>query len=203
MNATVSLSEEEKRQYQERFLEEFPYATSQERTDLQTHISFTTYKKGDFFLANGSIQTAMGFVCRGLLRRYYLNEKGNHITTGFIPEEQFATDYPAFLRQQPTKYNLQCLEPSVIITLPFEIIQESYSSSKNSERHGRQIAERVLTILSDRVEGFLFLTAEERYLKFLEEHPNLSNRVSLTHLSSFLGIERQSLSRIRKRIAKK
>ena len=68
---------------------------------------------------------------------------------------------------------------------------------------GRYIAENVLTILSDRVESFLFNTAEERYLKFINENPELIQRISLTHLSSFLGIERQSLSRIRSKISKK
>jgi hypothetical protein len=68
---------------------------------------------------------------------------------------------------------------------------------------GRLVAEKVLTILNDRVESFLFNTAEERYLKFINENPDLIQRVSLTHLSSFLGIERQSLSRIRSKIAKK
>ena len=67
---------------------------------------------------------------------------------------------------------------------------------------GRFIAENVLTILSDRVESFLFNTAKERYLKFITENPELLQRVSLTHLSSFLGIERQSLSRIRGTIDK-
>ena len=67
---------------------------------------------------------------------------------------------------------------------------------------GRLIAENVLTILNDRVESFLFNTAEERYLKFISENPDLIQRVSLTHLASFLGIERQSLSRIRSKLAK-
>ena len=79
----------------------------------------------------------------------------------------------------------------------------SYDKFKNSEMQGRLIAEKVLTILNDRVESFLFNTAEERYLSFMHENPDLIQRISLTHLSSFLGIERQSLSRIRSRIATK
>mgnify|MGYP001796864555 FL=1 len=61
--------------------------------------------------------------------------------------------------------------------------------------------ERALTILNDRVENFLFNTPEERYVKFRTEQPDLMERVSLTHLASFLGVERQSLSRIRKRLS--
>ena len=79
---------------------------------------------------------------------------------------------------------------------------ESYKRFKNSEMQGRLIAEMVLTILNDRVESFLFNTAEERYLKFINENPDLIQRISLTDLSSFLGVERQSLSRIRRKLAK-
>jgi hypothetical protein len=51
-----------------------------------------------------------------------------------------------------------------------------------------------------RIEGFIFGNAESRYLSFARENPALLNRVSVSHLASFLGIERQSLTRIRKRL---
>ena len=46
----------------------------------------------------------MGYVSKGLLRRYYINQKGRDITTGFIAENEYVTDYPAFLQQRQTKY---------------------------------------------------------------------------------------------------
>ena len=144
----------------------------------------------------------MGFICSGLIRRFYINEKGNQITTGFTKENEYITDYPAFIRQRASKYYLQCLEPTTIVNLPYKTIQDCYNKFRNSEMQGRLIAENVLTILNDRVESFLFNTAEERYLKFISENPDLIQRVSLTHLASFLGIERQSLSRIRSKLAK-
>ena len=187
--------------YFQAYLQQFNYESDEEVEFVRSHLSVQKFEKGDYFLKNGQVQTYMGFVYSGLLRRYYLNEKGNEITTGFTKEDQFVTDYPAFIRQQPTKYFIQCLEPCLIVLISYEAIQESYRKFPNSDMQGRLIAEKVLTILSDRVEGFLFNTAEERYLEFLAENEDLMNRISLTHLSSFLGIERQSLSRIRKRIA--
>ncbi len=145
----------------------------------------------------------MGFVCSGLLRRYYVNNEGKTITTSFIHENNYATDYPAFIRQKSSKYFIECPEPSIIIKLSYDQIQQGYEKFKNSERYGRLIAEKVLTIQTDRVESFLFETAEERYLNFINQNPHLINRISLTHLSTYLGIERQSLSRIRNKIAKK
>ncbi|WP_299529141.1 Crp/Fnr family transcriptional regulator [Ulvibacterium sp.] len=185
------------------YLKNLSHSTPQEIDSIKPDLKITAYGKGDFFLKRGEVQKDMGFISEGLVRRYYINEKGNQITTGFAKENEYLTDYPAFIQQRPTKYFLQCIEPSVIIGIPYTIIQLSYEEFTNGQLYGRLMAEQTLTILNDRIEGFLFYTAEERYLKFIREHPELMNRVSLTHLSSFLGIERQSLSRIRKRIAKK
>ncbi len=161
-----------------------------------------TYPKKSFFLKAGEVQPAMGFVYEGLLRRYYINEKGNTITTGFIPENNYAADYPAFIKQKASKYFIECLEASVLVELPYNKIQESYQKFQNTERYGRLIAEYVLTLQTNRTESFLFENAEERYLNFIAENQNLMHRISLTHLSSYLGIERQSLSRIRKKLTR-
>jgi hypothetical protein len=54
-----------------------------------------------------------------------------------------------------------------------------------------------------RLESFLFQNAEQRYVNFTSKYPTLFNRVSLTDLATYLGIERQSLSRIRKSLTQK
>ncbi|WP_375563046.1 Crp/Fnr family transcriptional regulator [Bernardetia sp. OM2101] len=194
---------QENKKYYALYLEQLSHSTPEEKDFIKNHLTIQRLDKGEFFLESGEIQKEMGFICQGLIRRYFINEQGDEITTGFTKENQYITDYPAFIRQKPTKYFLQSLEPCIIIKLPYSTIQESYKKFKNSEMQGRFIAEMVLTVLSDRVESFLFNTAEERYLKFISENPELIQRVSLTHLSSFLGIKRQSLSRIRNKMSKK
>ena len=188
--------------YLEAYLQQFSHLSPEELALFRSQLSFKEYRPKDFFFKNGEVQKKMGYVCKGLLRRYYINEKGKSITTGFVKENEYATDYPAFIQQRPSKYHMECLEPCIIIELAYEDIQEGYNNFKSNERYGRLIAEKVLTIQTDRVESFLFETAEERYLNFIKDNPGLINRISLTHLSSYLGIERQSLSRIRSKIAK-
>lgn len=194
---------EKHKKYISEYVKVFVDSTPEEVEFIRPYLTVEEYKKKDFFLRFGETQKAMGFVCEGLLRRYFINSKGNEITTGFIKENEYATDYPAFLRQRKTKYYIQCLEPTTIVCLPYKNIQESYNSFKNGQLYGRLVAESALTILTDRLEGFLFNTAEERYLKFIEENQDIIHRISLTHLSSYLGVERQSLSRIRQRLSKK
>ena len=65
------------------------------------------------------------------------------------------------------------------------------------------IPEEVLKMQQRRIERFLFDNAENRYLNFVNEYPDLFNRVSVSYLASYLGIERQSLTRIRKKLARK
>ncbi len=187
----------------ESYIELFPDLNLEEVAFLKSYLTIEEYSKKTFLFKSGEVQKEIGFVCKGLLRRYYINEKGNKITTGFVNENKYATDYPAFIRQIPSKYFIECLEPSIIIKLPYDKIQEGYDKFKRSEMYGRLIAEYVLTVQTDRVESFLFKNAEERYLDFIQQNKDIINRISLSHLASHLGIERQSLSRIRSKLTKK
>ncbi len=154
-----------------------------------------------FFIQANTIQKEIGFVASGLIRVFYVDDSGNEITIRFSDEGDFAIDYPAFVAQQHSKYYFQCLEPTTLVTLNYEQVQNGYQQYHGLERFGRLIAEQILKMQQSRIESFLFETAEERYLKFIKNSPTLFNRVSLSMLSSYLGIERPSLSRIRKKIS--
>ena len=187
------------------FLQSFqslcPEITEEELDFIKSGTLISVYKKKEFYLDKTAVQKSIGFVYNGLIRCFYLNNSGKEITTNFIKEGEYATDYAAFLRQEKTMYCFECLEDCILTSLSFETLQHGYNKYKTSEKIGRLIAEKVVEIRSKRLDSFLFNTAEERYLDFISAKPDLFNRVSLTHLSSYLGIERQSLSRIRKKIS--
>ncbi|MFZ6663436.1 Crp/Fnr family transcriptional regulator [Peijinzhouia sedimentorum] len=189
--------------YFDLFIEQLPLLSLEAKKFTRSFLTLQKYRKREFLYRNGEVQKEIGFVCQGLLRKYYVNEKGSEIITGFISENGYATDYPSFLRQKPSKYHIQCLETTIIVKVPYEKLHEAYRKHKSSEMYGRLVAEKVLTRETDRVESLLFESAEERYLKFIDENKDIIHRISLTHLASYLGIERQSLSRIRSNLAKK
>lgn len=189
--------------YFDLFMEQFPEMEPETQKFTRSFLEVKRFDKKEFLFSRSEVQKSLSYLCQGLMRKYYINEKGNKITTGFTSEGEYATDYPSFLRQQPTKYFMECLEPSIVVQMPYQKLQDAYRSFKDSEMYGRLIAERVLTIQTDRVESFLFENAEERYLSFLEKHKSIINRISLSHLSSYIGIERQSLTRIRSKLLKK
>ena len=185
------------------FLKQFPTPNIELKKFTRSFLILERYKKKEFVYTSGEIQKEVGFVCQGLLRKYYVNQKGSEIITGFIREYGYATDYPAFLTQKPSKYYIQCLEPTIIVKMPYEKLQVAYKKYRENEMFGRLVAENVLIRETNRVESLLFDSAEQRYLNFIAKNKEMINRISLTHLASYLGIERQSLSRIRSKLAKK
>jgi len=177
--------------------------TDEELAFVSKVLTISEFKAKQYYLKAGQVQTAIGYVVSGLIRSYYIDDKGNEITISFVKEKEYVTDYGAFVRQKPSKYYFQCLEPCVVVNLLYSEMQDGYNEYKNIERYGRLVTEEVLVQQQTRLESFLFEKAEERYLNFIKRSPNLFNRISLTYLASYLGIERQSLSRIRKKLAMK
>lgn len=178
-----------------------PKLSADELSLFASKLVFQALKKKEIFLQAGKVQNAIGFIAEGLVRSFYIDDSGNEITVGFYKEGDYATHYPAFITRQQSRYTIQCLEPTKMLCLTYEDQQWIYQQSAGFERYSRLITEEILKRQQARIESFIFETAEQRYLNFIKNHPALFNRISLSHLCSFLGIERQSLTRIRQKLS--
>lgn len=178
-----------------------PRLSADELSLFASKLKFQELKKKEIFLQAGKVQNAIGFIAKGLVRSFYIDDKGNEITVGFYKEGDYATHYPAFITRQQSRYTIQCLEPTQMLCLTYEDQQWIYQQSAGFERYSRLIVEEILKRQQARIESFIFETAEQRYLDFVNNHTGLFNRISLSHLCSFLGIERQSLTRIRQKLS--
>ncbi len=159
------------------------------------------YQKGSNFVAEGQISNEIGFIISGSFRVYYLLD-GKEINANFYFENEFVVEYQSFLLQQPSHYYIEALEDSEVITFTSAELRSTYDKSHNWERFGRIIAEKLYIDATERAESFLFLTGEQRYLNLLKRRPKIFERVPLYHIASHLGVERESLSRLRKKILK-
>ncbi len=180
-----------------------PEFNDKELGDFAEKLTVRALKKKDFYIQSGQIQMEVGYIIKGLMRSFFIDHNGKEKTVRFYAEKDYATHYTAFITRQPSKYTFQCLEATKIVCLSFENMQWAYTQVPKFEKYGRLIAEEILKTQQRRIESFIFQTAEERYVDFIKQHPDLFNRVSLSHLCSYLGIERQSLTRIRQKLARK
>jgi CRP-like cAMP-binding protein len=90
-----------------------------------------------------------------------------------------------------------------IIYICIDDLLSLYAMSHKWERFGRLIAQEAFNLTIERMESFIFKTPEERYLDLIKHHPDIFSNIPLYHISSYLGIQGPSLSRIRKRISVK
>jgi CRP-like cAMP-binding protein len=157
-------------------------------------------KAKDILLRDGQICLELGFINKGIFRMYYLID-GKEVNTHFSFENEFVVNYDSFIQESPSKYIIQALEDAEIVTFNLQTLQNAYNTSQNWERFGRIMAEYSYKITTKRVESFMFMDAEQRYLQMMQESPKLLERIPLYHLASYLGIERESLSRLRKKIS--
>ena len=159
-------------------------------------------KAKDYFTRENETCREIAFVNQGVLRMYYISPAGKEINTMFFFENDFMTSYQSLLLQQPGRYFIQALERCELITVANATLQNAYEQSHLWNKFGRLIAERSYINSERRIENLLFLNAEERYLNLLKTHPRVFEQVPLYHIASYLGIERESLSRLRKKLSK-
>ncbi|WP_298484182.1 Crp/Fnr family transcriptional regulator [uncultured Maribacter sp.] len=177
-----------------------PELSYEEISYMFQNITIIKLKTKELYVKTNEIQDNLAFCCKGLLRSFYINDKGEDITIAFIKENNYATDYSSFISQKPSTFYIETLEPCLLINIPYTSIEKSYSKFKNCEKYGRLIAEKHLIKTQSRINEFLFHNAEQRYINFISKNTDILNRISITHLSSFLGIKRQTLTRIRKKL---
>jgi CRP-like cAMP-binding protein len=159
-----------------------------------------TYKKGDFFLAEGQICRQVGFVAKGLMR-YYINHDGEEKTYAFSQENNYVCNYESFLPQSPSTKIIQALEDCDVLVISKNDLQMFYANVREGERFGRMAIEAVFIQILQDVTSFYTETPELRYERFIKNHSDLQQRISQYHIASYVGVKPQSLSRIRKRIS--
>ncbi|SKB77700.1 Crp/Fnr family transcriptional regulator [Dyadobacter psychrophilus] len=162
-----------------------------------------TIKKGDFFNMQSMVCTDLGLVVKGIFRIYYHDPKTDtDKNLFFFSENQFVVSFRSFISQKACWYYIEAMEDSEIVFISYKDLNSLYETNANWAKFGRLLAELFFAYAQTRTEEFVFFSHEERYLRLLEEHPNIVERIPAYHISSFLGITNPSLSRIRKRIKK-
>lgn len=156
-------------------------------------------KGKELLMGEGQICKNAYFINKGCFR-IYNNIEGVEVTGQFFFENDWYTDYASFLSQKPSLLNIETLEKTELIILAKTDLVELFVEIPKFERFGRLIAENAFLGLQQRTDMYVNQSPEQRYLKLMNDRPNIFQRVPQHYIASYLGIKPPSLSRIRKRI---
>lgn len=159
-------------------------------------LSVTQVAKSDFLTKAGDRCPNIYFVNEGVFRTF-LEVEDREMNTEFFFENSFAGAFTSFLLDTPTSLNIQALEPAMVTVIPKTLLEEYYKTNPCWYALGKHIFEQEFIKKCRRESEFLQLSARERYLNLIDQYPQIEDRIPGYHIASFLGIQAESLSRIR------
>jgi CRP-like cAMP-binding protein len=165
-------------------------------------MSIKHFKKGTVLLKEGQISTEVYFVLEGCVRQYYLIE-GDEKTNNFFTEEQWVISMNSFIQNTPSNHYLDCCMDSILVTGNSEKAESLYKRFPKLETVSRKVMEKVFAEQQEIMSSYTTDTAEQRYLKLLKSRPDLFQKIPQYQIASYIGVKPESLSRIRKRIARR
>jgi CRP-like cAMP-binding protein len=156
--------------------------------------------KGTLLLREGQREDYAWVVLKGLIRSYYIKDD-EEISSRFNQENQVVISVGSFYNRVPGYEFVETLEDCLLARIHYDELQELYRSFPEFNYHARILTEYYFTLSEQRLYLLRKQKADARYRYFLEHYPEWLQRVPLRHIATFLGMNLETLSRIRSRFA--
>jgi CRP-like cAMP-binding protein len=185
-----------------RHLSKWVAPTDTEWDEFYSKLKPRNLAKDEIYLAEGDICRRIGLVTKGGLRMFY-NINGEERCKDFQFEGQFTGSMASLVTGQPTVFAIAALEDTSLLEINRDDLFLLYDRYKSWERFGRLYAQMMFIYKEKREASLLFDPSTTRYENLLRDQPQHAHRIPLKYLASYLGIKPESLSRIRRNLAKR
>jgi len=186
-----------------RYLKENAGVTDQQLEQTEKQIKKRWIDKKEILLHKGQVCKNFFYVEKGLLRFYSVDKMGKEHILEFAPEKWLLLDRASFYFDEPSEFFIDAIEPTTVAVLDEEFINIMSEISPQFRKYNERILQNHIRHLQKRIDQLVGASAEERYLHFLKNYPNLTLRVPQWMIASYLGITPESLSRVRRELTKR
>jgi CRP-like cAMP-binding protein len=182
------------------------HATSPLTSDQEALILATfqpkKLRKKQYFLEEGNVCKYVGFIVKGAMRQYSVDDKGmEHIVQLYI-ENYWASDRESAVMHTPSRYNIDAWEDTELLVATVADMLDLIEKVPSFGQMTRLMDQRSFIVSQRRLNSSISNTAEKRYEEFADNHPQFIQRFPQHLIASFLGITKETLSRIRKQAIK-
>ncbi|MBD1364931.1 Crp/Fnr family transcriptional regulator [Mucilaginibacter sp. ZT4R22] len=159
-------------------------------------------RKKQYFLEEGYVCKYVGFIVKGAMRQYSVDDKGvEHIVHLYI-ENYWASDRESAVMLTPTRYNIDAWEDTELLVATVADMLDLIEKVPSFGQMTRLMDQRSFIVSQRRLNSTISNSAEKRYEEFADNHPQFIQRFPQHLIASFLGITKETLSRIRKQASK-
>lgn len=158
-------------------------------------------RRRQYLLQEGDVCKYQAFVEKGMLRSYTISDKGTEHILQFAPEGWWIADLSSYLTGEPSPFNIEALEDSELLLLEKSAWDSLLQRLPKFEHYFRILIQNNLVATQKRLMQSLTETAEDKYIRFTQTYPACVQRVPQHMVASYLGISRETLSRLRRNLA--
>jgi CRP-like cAMP-binding protein len=180
------------------YLDLFQKITSKDKEIIRQNLEYKTVKEGEILLEDGKAANEIFFVCKGVLKIASVTDKGNEVIHFFFAENQFCTILKSFTEHTISTDRIQVACDAEVIVFQKKKLHFLYNALPYFEKLLDNIFQQSLLNKVELRNLYLGEDATARYQKFIVRQSNIASRVSQTDIASYLGIAKQSLSRIKR-----
>lgn len=180
------------------YLELFQKIPLQDKETICQNITYKKKKEGEILLQEGKTAKEMFFICKGILKIVSISDKGNEVIHFFLSENQFCTILKSFTESTVSTDRIQAAYDSEIVVFQKDKLHSLYNTLPYFKTLLDNITKQALLNKIALRNSYIGEDATTRYQKFIVQQSNIALRVSQTDTASYLGITKQSLSRIKR-----
>ena len=168
--------------------EEFEYILS--------HFTLKKLKKHQFLIQENDVVLNDFYVLKGCLKAYHTDQDGKDYILQFAVEDWWITDYQAYFKETIATINVDCIEECELLCLSLHNREKLCSELHKIEHFFRKKSNAGYVALQQRILSLLNSSAKERYEQLFQLYPKLFQRVPKTLIAAYLGVSRETLSRL-------
>lgn len=160
-------------------------------------------RKKQYFLQEGEESKYFAFIVKGAMRQYSVDTKGVEHIVRLLIENWWVGDRESYITHKPTLYNIDAWEDTELLLATRADTLNRLSAIPAINEMTKKLDENYAIASQKRLNAHISLTAEKRYEEFIQSYPELTQRFPQHIIASYLGITKETLSRIRRQTARK
>ena len=155
-------------------------------------------RKRQYFLQAGNLCKQSAFITKGAMRQYTTDDSGTEHITHLGIENWWMGDRESMMMKTPSIYNIDAWEDTQMLLITREESEKlirtvpAFCDMKHLLDQKSNIANL------KRINSTISATAEKRYTDFAERYPELLERFPQHLIASYLGINKDTLSRVKR-----
>ncbi|MFT2008701.1 Crp/Fnr family transcriptional regulator [Pontibacter sp. 13R65] len=174
--------------------------TDEEKGLVSTAFLPKKLRKKQYFLQEGGVCKHFGFIVHGAMRQYSVDEKGIEHVVQLATENWWVGDRESYLMLTPSLYNIDAWEETNLLIVERADLLNLFQEVPALALMAREMDNRNAMASQRRLNAAISFSAEKRYSDFAKDHPEFLQRFPQHLIASYLGITKETLSRIRKQL---